>query len=92
MSQIEPYSYNSTYKYDMICISETYFDSSNLLKIEQFNQMGTDEGKNWKNRIYKTYTKNGWTDINYHEINDAPESVTEIVNKSKSTMTNQSRI
>lgn len=50
--------------------------------------MGTDEGKNWKNRIYKTYTKNGWTDINYHEINDAPESVTEIVNKSKSTMTN----
>lgn len=37
ISQIEPYSYNSTYKYDMICISETYFDSSNLLKIEQFN-------------------------------------------------------
>ena len=38
---------------------------------------------NWKNGIYKTYIKNGCTDINYHELVDATKFVTEIVNKRK---------
>ena len=42
MSQIEAYNYNSTYKYDMICISKTHFYSSisiedRTIQLDEYN-------------------------------------------------------
>ena len=56
-------AYNSVFKYDFICISETYFDStiscdSNNLNISGYNLIRTDHPSNSKRGGFSIYYKN----------------------------------
>ena len=61
LSQIE--AYNSIYKFDMICISETYFEETYLLETEEFSKTN----RAFIRADHPSNTKRGVVCINYKE-------------------------